>query len=151
MSIETKTGRVRRGRVAVVAGVAIALGIGVVSTMAAGASGTPAEPVHHDINQYTLFAQTQMNFKGAQTNQAGSTTDTRGVIHGDVGVNHKWGNQPGWAMGICSNGKLKMDDGSQVNADSVHGDGGMCDFFDVYTNNLSGNPRDRSAERRWRR
>ncbi len=96
-----------------------------------GTAPDPEPEVHRDIHQYVLFAFSSMNFKGAQDLTGPST----GVHGGDVGVNNADG-----VMSICSNGNTHMDDDTQVVADVVHGSGNGCDLFDVFANEMTGNP-----------
>jgi hypothetical protein len=67
--------------------------------------------------------------------QGGSTPGNgRGyVTGGDVGVNNG-------SMNVCANNPMHLDDGSQVVANALHGDGGECSFWDVFTNALTGSP-----------
>src|SRR4051812_43873599 len=100
----------------------------------ASASGGSADrPVDRTIDHYVLFALHHLKPKGGQLAGRGLVTG------GDVGVNEAGQWQGGPRLAPCSNGVLQMDDGTQLNGDTLLFTSD-CDVYDVYGDDISGNP-----------
>jgi hypothetical protein len=112
------------------------VGAGLTQVWSAFAAGPPSRPMDRDLDSYVLFAIEHMQFKGADIGGAGLG---RGIISGgNVGVNSVAGVDGvdnDHTMGICANNRVTMDDGSQMNADWVHGSA-ECDVWDLYANKV---------------
>ena len=123
--------RVGRTRSVVVAAVVVVLMGAIASAVwaATPAKTAPTRSVDRRLSSYVLFGLTSLQFQGASAAGNG-----RGyVTGGDVGVNNG-------SMNVCANNPMHTDDGSEVVANALHGDGGECSFWDVFTNALTGNP-----------
>ncbi|HTN78850.1 MAG TPA: DUF5979 domain-containing protein, partial [Acidimicrobiales bacterium] len=89
-------------------------------------ANAPTEPVSRDLTSYVLFGFTSFAFKGA--NGPG-----HGIISGgNVGTNGD--------MGICQNGGVTMDDGTQLVGNAINATNTKCTIWDLFTNSLTGNP-----------
>ncbi len=120
-----------RSRSLVIAAAVVVLTGAIASAVwaATPSKAAPTRSVDRTLSSYVLFAKTSLQFQGASTAGNG-----RGyVTGGDVGVNNG-------SMSACANNPMITDDGSQVVANALHGDGGECSFWDVFTNALTGSP-----------
>jgi len=108
------------------------IAMGAVRMWPAGATGSPTRPVDRKINSYTLFALDSISLKGGN----GQTTE---IDNGDVGVQS---DNPSDSLSLCTGGSghnTTMGDGTQTNSANLQSSS-ACSFWDVYSNNLVGNP-----------
>ena len=111
----------------VVASLLAIVAVPAVAASPAPRAGTPTASVNGDLSSYVLFGFRSFSFKGA--NGPG-----HGIISGgNVGTNGD--------MGICQNGGVTMDDGTQLVANSVNATNTNCTIWDLFTNSLTGNPK----------
>ncbi|HEX5096510.1 MAG TPA: hypothetical protein VFX21_10870, partial [Acidimicrobiia bacterium] len=122
----------RRGRALTIAsGMLVVLGL----ATALPALGAPAAfpgpaNLHRDIDDYVLFAYTQLNFKGGNGQVA--------QIDGDVGVNEADPDQNDGnaVLNICQNGKIEFVNDAQLVGDSAKLD--QCTLGDLFVNTQLG-------------
>jgi hypothetical protein len=125
--------RVRRRILTVATLAMVAFALGSVQIIGAFAAGSPSRPVDRDLSSYVLFAFDTLEFKGGQQ-------PDRGVIKGgNVGAGgmDTTPNNSSPMLNICANAAVKMDDGTQVNADTMRITN-LCKVWDVYANGLTG-------------
>ncbi len=96
------------------------------------ASMAVSRPVARSLDDYVLFAFDTLSLKGGDLPGRG---EIRG---GDVGANGTDANPADshFVADVCANHKVVMDDGSQVNADSLRITKD-CDVWDVFANTLN--------------
>ena len=131
--LHTGKAQMRRRALTVAALATIVFAIGSVQIMGAFAAGIPSRPVDRDLSSYVLFAFDTLEFKGGQS-------PDRGIIKGgDVGAGgiDTTPNNSSPILNICANAAVTMDDGTQVNADTMRITN-LCKVWDVYANKLTG-------------
>ena len=105
--------------------------LSVPAILSAHASGAPTRPVDRNLDDYVVFAFNHLSFKGGTV---GQTVISGGDV-GAGGIDTTPGNSD-TIMDVCANFNLKMDQGSQVNADTMR-ISNKCAVWDIFANHLT--------------